>query len=175
MNSQDATQFSKPLHNIRVSYAAATWAFAFAAMSFYWAVGGTVGIDTLSPEIVTMARNPWFTIIVWGTGAVKVVAGILALTLVQQWAQHFRWFLLIVNWSMGCFMVLYAGANLTARGLMAIGILSTPVSMHSTSAWWHLIFWDPWWLLGGILFCAASWIAQHHPGNICQSGQPANT
>ncbi len=166
MNAQDVTRSANPLHTIWVSYAAATWAFVFAAMSFYWAVGGTVGIDTLSPEIVTMARNPWFTMIVWGTGAMKVVAGILALTLVRQWAQRIRWFLLIVNWGMGGFMVLYAGANLIARGLMAFGILSTPVSMHSTAAWWHLIFWDPWWLLGGILFCVASWIAQHYSRNI---------
>ncbi len=145
------------------SYAAAVWAFVFAGMSFYWAVGGTAGIATLSPEIAAMSRTSWFTIIVWGTGAMKAAAGILALALVGQWAQHMRWFLIIVNWGMGGFFTLYAGANLIARGLMALGVLSTPASMHSTAAWWHLVFWDPWWLLGGIFFCAAAWTAQHHP------------
>lgn len=30
-------------------YAASVWAFVFAAISFYWAVGGTAGGSTIGP------------------------------------------------------------------------------------------------------------------------------
>jgi len=156
----------QPQPGIWAAYAAATWAFVFAAMSFYWASGGTAGVATLSPEIVTMARNPWFTLIVWGTAVLKLIAGALALGLIQRCGRRLpQWFLLATIWSMGGFMVLYGGANLLVRGLMVLGILTTPASMLSTAAWWH-VFWDSWWLAGGILFCAAAWAARRHRGSI---------
>ncbi len=170
-DTQKATMYSKPLFHFWASYIAAVWAFLFAAMSFYWAAGGTAGVATLSPDIVAMGSNPWFIAVVWGTAVMKVAAGVFVLALVQRWGKHFpRWILLTTNWSMGGFMVLYAGANFAVRGLMALGILDTPASMYSAAAWWHLILWDPWWLLGGVLFCAAAWMGQLrpediHPGN----------
>lgn len=53
--------------------------------------------------------------------------------------------------------VLHGGSNLFVRGLMATGVMVTPQSMHSATAFWYLVFWDPWFLGGGILFCAAAW------------------
>jgi hypothetical protein len=41
--------------------------------------------------------------------------------------------------------------------VMAVGLLATPTSMHSDAARWHLLLWDPWWVLGGALFVAAAW------------------
>ncbi|HET7579125.1 MAG TPA: DUF3995 domain-containing protein [Bacillales bacterium] len=68
-----------------------------------------------------------------------------------------RWMLLVAGWAAGVFLTFYGGLNLAVRGLMAIGMLETPESMYSAAARWHLLFWDPWWLLGGILFLAAVW------------------
>ncbi len=48
-----------------VAYMAAAWAFVFAAMSFYWAAGGTAGASTLG-ETITRAgreREPLFVAI----------------------------------------------------------------------------------------------------------------
>ena len=33
------------------AYGASLWAFVFAAMSFYWAAGGTVGVETIGPAV----------------------------------------------------------------------------------------------------------------------------
>ena len=141
-------------------YAACTWAFVFAAVSFYWAAGGTAGADTIGDTITkpALARDPTFVAILWATGALKVLAGLLALALVRPWGRLTpRWMLLTAAWGTGALLVLYGGANLAVRGLMAVGLLSTPESMHSTAAQWHLLLWDPWWLFGGILFVAAAW------------------
>ena len=66
--------------------------------------------------------------------------------------------LLVATWGTGALLVLDGGVNLAVRGLIAIGVTNTPESMHSMAARWHLLLWDPWWLLGGLLFCAAGLI-----------------
>lgn len=145
------------------AYAACTWAFLFAIMSFYWALGGTIGSDTMGNEIkdLALARDPWFIAILWGTGALKGIGGLFALALVRKWGKLFpKWLLLTAVWGAGVLLTLYAGANLFVRGLMAVGLMSTPESMHSAAARWHLFLWGPWWLLGGILFIAAAWTFQ---------------
>src|SRR6266542_2164164 len=108
----------------RAVYAAAAWALVFAAMSFYWAAGGSLGSSTMSDTIVepARAREPQFVALLWITGALK-----------------------------------------TAAGLMALGLLATPESMHSDAARWHLVLWDPWWVLGGVLFVIAAWTCGRAP------------
>jgi len=138
--------------------AACAWSFVFAAMSFYWALGGTLGQNTQSPQILELSTEPWFITIVWLTGLLKVLAGLLALSLVQRWGEGFPvWLRRTAVWSVGLILTFYSGANLAARGLMALGILHTPASMRSAAATWHLVLWDPWFLLGGVLFLSAAW------------------
>jgi Protein of unknown function (DUF3995) len=65
--------------------AAAAWALAFAAVSFYWAAGGEVGLETVGEEIErdALAREPDAIALVWVTGGLKVVGAALALALVR--------------------------------------------------------------------------------------------
>ncbi len=42
--------------------------------------------------------------------------------------------LLVAVWGIGALLVLYRGVNLAVRGLMTIGAMNTPESMHSTAA-----------------------------------------
>lgn len=150
----------RPWPTAWAAYAAGAWAFAFAALSFYWAAGGTAGADTIGDIIKgrPLARDPGFVAILWATGALKALAGLLALALVRPWGRLIpHWTLLTATWGTGALLTLYGGANLAVRGLMAVGVMSTPASMRSVAARWHLVLWDPWWLLGGILFLAAAW------------------
>lgn len=39
-------------------YAACVWALLFAAISFYWAAGGTAGSDPIGPAITSMRHDP---------------------------------------------------------------------------------------------------------------------
>lgn len=137
------------------AYSASGWALLFAVASFYWAAGGSIGTDTVGDEV---KRLPGIVALLWAVGIVKLIGALLALALVRSWGRLVpRRLLLSAAWAAGGGMVLYGAANLTVRGLMAMGAISTPESMHSTAATWRLVLWDPWWLLGGILFAAAAW------------------
>ncbi len=136
-------------------YAACGWALLFAAVSIYWAAGGTIGADTVGDRVT---RLPGIVALLWAVGAAKLVGALLALALVRSSARLARRRLMLtIAWAAGAGMILYGGANLAVRGLMALGRIRTPDSMHSTAATWHLALWDPWWLLGGILFATAAW------------------
>jgi hypothetical protein len=142
------------------AYTACAWALLFAAPSFYWAAGGTAGADTIGDAITgpALARDPAFVAILWGTGALKALGGLLALALVQPWGRHFpRWLLLAAALGGGALTALYGSASLVQHGLMVAGVIAIPSGLGITAARWHLLLWDPWWLLGGILFLAAGW------------------
>ena len=63
------------------------WSLLFACMSFYWAGGGKLGVDTLGPEISRQAvlRDEGFILVVWITGAAKAAGALLLLALTIRW------------------------------------------------------------------------------------------
>lgn len=88
----------------------------------------------------------------------KSLGGVLALALVQPWGRHFpRWLLLAAALGGGTLTALYGGASLIQHGLMVAGVITIPQGLGITAARWHLLLWDPWWLLSGLLFFAAGW------------------
>jgi hypothetical protein len=58
-------------------YGGAAWALPFAAASFYWAAGGTIGVP----------RGPGSVAVSWFTGALETIAAVLLLALIGQWAE----------------------------------------------------------------------------------------
>lgn len=145
-------------------YAACAWACVFATASFYWAAGGIAGVDTNAPAITkpVLAHDPTWIAILWGTGALKIIAALLALALVRPWGRMIpRWLLLVAAWGASALMGLYEGAaSMIQHALMVAGVIDIPAGLGSTSARWHLLLWDPWWLVGGILFGLAAWSYQ---------------
>jgi len=144
------------------AYAACAWAFAFAALSFYWAAGGTAGAETIGEAVTkpVLAREPGWIALLWATGVLKALGGLLALSLVQPWGRAIpRWMRLTAAWGAGALMFLYGGASMVQFTLMAAGVLSVPASVDATAVRWHLLLWEPWWMLGGLLFMAAAWLA----------------
>jgi hypothetical protein len=141
------------------AYGAAVWAFAFAAVSAYWAIGGELGRETIAADIarIPLANDP---VVLWATAALKGLAGMLALALVRPWGRWFsRQLLGAAAWATGLLLTLYGVANLVDHGRMVAGLRDTPAALGEQAARWHLLLWDPVWLLGGILFLAA---AQNH-------------
>ncbi|MCC7363026.1 MAG: DUF3995 domain-containing protein [Dehalococcoidia bacterium] len=140
--------------------AASLWAFGFAAMSFYWAAGGTFGLETLGEGMRedALARDPELIAMTWLTGVLKAIAGLLALALVQGWGRRFPHQLLL--WSTlgaGLLFALYAIGNGVQHTMMLTGASPIPDVLGTEAAVrWHLFFWDPFWLVGGLLFLAAA-------------------
>ena len=144
----------------RAAYLACAWALAFAAVSAYWALGGEVGGETIAADVeaVPLANEP---AVVWGTAGAKALAGLLALALVRPWGRALpRRALLAAAWAAGALLTLYGAANAVDHGRMVAGTRATPEILGERAARWHLLLWDPVWLLGGLLFLAAAWSYQ---------------
>jgi hypothetical protein len=63
--------------------------------------------------------------------------------------------LLAATWIGGVGLCLYGGLGLVSDVLHVTGIIDDP----ATRKWffWYLVLWDPWWVLGGVLYVAAAW------------------
>jgi len=157
-----------PLAERRVALsggAAFIWSIAFAALNFYWALGGTAGSATIGQAITDLANDPAFTIILWVTAVMKALLGLLALVLIRPPVRRIpRRVVLTFGWAAGIGMVLYGGASFIQHALMLTGAVHLPDGLGVTAARWHLALWDPWWLLGGILFVAVTWFAARMDG-----------
>ena len=83
-----AARHTKRSVGVEAGYAACGWGLAFAGVSFYWGIGGTLGLDTIggSIERLALAHDRTLLIAVWVTGFLKILASLLALALAGQWA-----------------------------------------------------------------------------------------
>ena len=142
------------------AYAAAAVAFAFAAVSFYWGAGGLVGVSTLGGRIeeLALARDPAIIAMVWVTGVLKVLGGLLALALVQPWGRRLpRQWLLRAAWGGAGLLTVYGLLQTTFVALIAFGVITPTQPVESTVLRWRLLLWEPWFLLWGVLLALAAW------------------
>jgi hypothetical protein len=161
MNARTPSAPAAPRPSNWAAYAACAWAFLFAIPSFYWAAGGTLGLGTLSPEIrrLTAAQDPGFIALVWVTGVLKVAAGVLALALVQPWGRAIpRWMLRLGAWGTGVLLTLYGGVGFVQAMGVLTGLIETATPVDRTPLRWYAFLWEPYWLVGGLLFLATAWI-----------------
>jgi hypothetical protein len=129
-------------------------------MSFYWALGGRLGLETLGDFVVSMADDPAFVAFVWLTGFLKVALGLVALALIARgplakppWQRLVR----VAAWIIGIALTLYGVSLLFQHALMLVGVVPVSASLGAAALPWHVWLWDPFWLLGGVLFVAAAW------------------
>jgi uncharacterized ion transporter superfamily protein YfcC len=134
-------------------YAACAWMLLITAVHVYWATGGTVGL----PPDVTVSMNRMLFVIDIVAIPLSVGGALLALALVRPLGQRERVprrLLLAAGWSVCALMVLHAAPTLIEGGLMTVGILTTNLTPHDR---FSLFVYEPWWLLGGLLFSIAAW------------------
>lgn len=153
-----------PPRSARVpAFAAAVLAFASAAVSLYWTLGGTVLLDTVGGAFEDLARERSPRSIVLGmlVVLVKVAGGLLALALVQPWGTHLGRRPLLVSAAVGSVvLVVYGGVLVLVGGLVLAHLItpSAPVDEHALR--WHVFFWDLWFLVWGMALGLAAW--QYH-------------
>ncbi|HWK80014.1 MAG TPA: DUF3995 domain-containing protein [Thermomicrobiales bacterium] len=150
-------------HSAGFAYAAAIWSFAFALLSLAWALGSDVGANTLARSIEDQARerSGSFVTLMWVTVFLKVLAGAIALSLVPRWGARIpRWLRLTAAWTAAVILTLYGVAGIVEKVLWKTGVRTVPASFGADRVDWYLFFWDPFWLLGGILFAFAAWTFQ---------------
>jgi Protein of unknown function (DUF3995) len=94
----------RPPRTAWAAYAACALALLSAIPSFYWAAGGTSGLDTVGGaiEALARARDPAGVALGIGAGVLKVAGAVLALALVRPWGRRVpRRLLAGVAWAAG--------------------------------------------------------------------------
>ncbi len=90
----------------------------------------------------------------------KPIAALIALGLVRPWGARLpsrAW--LVAAWGTAAILLLYGALGWIQAVLWATGIHDIPASIGARAARWKLIFWDPFWMLGGVLFL---WAVRGH-------------
>ena len=140
-------------------YAAFAWGLIFAAISFYWGSGGTLGIDTVwGSQRMSSAQESLLIVAVWVTGLLKLLGALLALALVTRWGTRVQPRpLTVMGWATAGLLTLYGGVNVTFEALTAGGIVKPTQPVDWKPLLWHLYVWDLSFVIWGILFGLAAW------------------
>ncbi|MCC3650568.1 DUF3995 domain-containing protein [Streptomyces sp. S07_1.15] len=136
------------------AYLAVGWATTFAGLHVFWALGGEVGLAVSSGERLASERPAWFVAGgLWGVGLLCLVGAAVALGLRRRGVHGRRWRAL--RW-----LGVGIGALLLTRGLLVEVLLITEVSavgeISAAQKFWTLALWNPWFILGGLLFVLAA-------------------
>lgn len=129
------------------------WTIIFSGMSFYWAMGGILGIRSLGGAIYEMSQNPSpsLIMIVWLTGFIKLLGLLLLLMLIVQWKNPLiTRILYYVTKIVGTLLFLYGFLNFVTIILSTFNILDFDLDSYAT--FWRLIFWEPFWMIGGLFY-----------------------
>jgi Protein of unknown function (DUF3995) len=141
-----------------VALTAAVWWLLFAGASAYWAAGGGLGSHTIARDLVEQAeaRDPSFVAMLWIAAAGKTLLAGLALALGRPIAGRVGRLVRLAGWVAGVAFVLYGAVGLVEFLSMGLGISTTPASVGSRAVPWYIFFWEPVWVIGGLLLVVAT-------------------
>ncbi len=139
---------------------AAGLAFASAATTAYWVLGGTALLDTVGGYAENLARSRTATALVVGilVVGIKVIAGLLALWLAEpEPRRRLRVPLQILSWLGGGLLTVYGGLLVAVGALILTGALHPDGPVDRRVLTWHVALWDLWFLVWGVALLAATW------------------
>jgi hypothetical protein len=138
------------------AYAAAVLAVGYAAVSAYWTAGGTALLDTVGGAPERAAHTGGASAVLLGavTVLLKLAGALLALALVGPFGRRVPPVLLErTALAAGVVLTLYGGAQVLLGALALTGVLGEPGNPRALR--WHVLLWDPWFLLWGLLLLVA--------------------
>jgi hypothetical protein len=143
----------------RAAYAACALALLYAVPSFYWALGATAGLGTVGGRIEELGRahDPRAFALGAVAGILKVAVGLLALALVRPWGRAVpRRLLLGAAWTASMVLTVYGGLLVAVGALVLTGVISPAGPVDRTALRWHVLVWDLWFLVWGLLLGVAA-------------------
>jgi len=134
----------------------------FAATHLYWGLGGTAGL----PSGFSLFSNTALVIVNFVAIPLCFAGAALALALVRPWGRRSpRVILLVAAWGTTTLLVVHAAPAVIEWVGLGLGLRSTDLSPAER---FSLFLYEPYWLLGGILFGLAAWSYQR--GSLNQDG-----
>lgn len=138
----------------RTAHAASAWALLFGALHVFWAFAyfywPAFGRVTLGTTFEWAFGRPWFRVYDLVVAALFVFAATLARAVVRPWGTVFpRWVLVAGLWTAAVLLGLRGATMVVADLLVLLGVV------NATLTRW--VFYDFWFLLGGLLFGAVAW------------------
>ena len=152
--------YPRAASGLRLAQAACVVGLAYAAISVYWALGGTWLLDTVGGALEQQGRagNPGLILAVWAAAVVKIIGAIVPLAAVTARSRQMR----VLAWLEAAILTIY-GLVLTGTGLLVqSGALVSAAGADHRALAWHAYLWDPWFLLWGVLVTAAL-VRSRHP------------
>jgi hypothetical protein len=144
-----------------------------AAVSAYWALGGTALLDTIggSLERWGQEREPALVAGLWLIVVVKVIVALAAPVLAGVGARRLpSWtrgrVSRILGWIAATILILYGGMLTLAGLFVEAGILEVAPGADRRALAWHTYVWDPWFLLWGVAFSASLWAGRNRRRSI---------
>jgi hypothetical protein len=143
---------------------AAGLGLASAAVSAYWALGGTALLETVGGVFEHWGRERPLGVIVtvWVMVVLKVVAAVAPLVFVgvgagqlPAWTRGRRTRLL--GWIAAVGLTVYGGVLMVVGLLVEAGVVDAADDADQRALAWHAFFWDPWFALWGVAFIVAMW------------------
>ncbi len=131
----------------------------YAAVSLYWALGGTALLATVGPQFVGLAERGGAAVILslLLVAVLKFAGGMLALALVKTWPRRLQRRLLTgAALAGGMVLTLYGGIQVGAGGLALAGVFGPATATDRTALRWHVGVWDLWFLVWGLLLGTAA-------------------
>jgi hypothetical protein len=148
-----ATELPAQTRGLSAAWAACACGLAYAAISLYWALGGSWLLATVGASLAgTSSAAVKFA--VWAAVALKAIAAFLPLVAIgalrrppQGWERWLR----RLTWLEALILTAY-GLVLTATGLLVqSGVIAPPGHVDHRALRWHAYLWDPWFLVWGLL------------------------
>lgn len=155
---------------------AAVLGTAHAAVSAYWALGGTALLDTVGGSVERWGRDRDMGVVL-ALGAVAVLKLVVAVAapILAGVGHPPAWATgrvpRVLGWIAAGGLVLYGGVLTAAGILVQTGVIDPAPDADRHALAWHTWFWDPWFLLWGAAFATALWRTRERQS--CSTGDPA--
>ncbi|HYX94225.1 MAG TPA: DUF3995 domain-containing protein, partial [Geodermatophilus sp.] len=146
---------------VRSAYGAAVLAALSAAVSAYWLAGGTWLLSTVGGVVEEQGRQGG-ALVTAGLAlvvVVKLAVAVLALALAHPPpGRRLRRLVPAAALLAGGVLAVYGGALVVVGAVALTGVLGEPAD--SAALRWHVLLWDPWLLLWGVLLVVAALAAR---------------
>ena len=137
-----------------------------AAVSAYWAAGGTGLLDTIGGDLERWGRERGASLVaaLWMIVVVKTVVALAAPIVACRPRALPSWTRgrvpRILSWIAAIVLVAYGGVLTVAGLVVQAEIVAASPEADRRALAWHAYLWDPWFFMWGTAFAVALWLTR---------------